>query len=279
MNRKLCLLVALACIVTTAHSEDWPTWRHDPLRSGVSKEKLAPPLEEVWVFRSRQSGNAPVPTQAPQSFAYPWGMHYTLPICSAGDSLFFNSAMDGRTVCLDVATGNKRWEFMAAAAMNRTPTYYEERIYVGSDDGHVYCLDAGTGELIWKFKAVQRNRWMLSYEKLTSTWPVRSDVVVDRGVAYFAAGILPHEGTFLFAVDAKTGKLIWCNASQGAAMRREAIAPAGHLIVSEKTIWVPRDHFGYSQNHGMLVSFERETGNAVVNAIEDVPGFEGPICF
>jgi outer membrane protein assembly factor BamB len=261
-NKWTVIVVLLALFVgtRTTHAEDWPTWRHDPLRSGVTGEKLAPPLEQVWQFRSRQAADAPVPTEAPQQAAYPWCMQYTLPISSAGDALFFNSAIDGRTVCLDVTTGKKRWEFTAAAAMNRTPTYYEGRVYVGSDDGHVYCLDAKTGKRIWAFKAVPRDRWLLSYGKLTSVWPVRSDVVVDGGVAYFTAGILPHEGAFLFAIDAKTGQRIWCNASQAAAMRRDAMAPAGHLIVSDKTIWVPRDHLGYVQQHGMLISFERETG-------------------
>ena len=254
------VLLALLAEIRTTRAEDWPTWRHDPLRTGVTSEKLEPPLEQVWEFRSRQTRDAPVPTTPPQQLAYPWCMHYTLPISSAGDSLFFNSAIDGRTVCLDVATGKKRWEFTAAAAMNRTPTYYEGRVYVGSDDGHAYCLDAKTGKELWAFKAAPRDRWLLSYGKLTSVWPVRSDVVVDRGVAYFTAGILPHEGAYLFAVDARTGKQLWCNASQAAEMRREAIAPAGHLIVSERTIWVPRDHLGYGQAHGMLISFERETG-------------------
>jgi len=255
-------------MVAAGRAEDWPTWRHDRLRTGVTSERLDPPLEQIWAFRSRQSRVAPKPTHSPQQAKYPWITWCTLPISAAGNSLFFTSAHDGRTVSLDAETGKIRWEFVAGAAVNRTPMIWKGKVYVGGDDGWVYCLDAETGLVVWKFKAAPNDRQFLAYGKPVSVWPVRTGVLVDDGVAYFAAGVFPHDGTFLYAVDAITGKVIWRNGTQAETGWRVSMAPAGHLFMTTKSIWVPRDCWGYFTGWGTLVSFDRATGRS--------PALHGP---
>ena len=44
------------------------------------------------------------------------------------------------------------------------------------------------------------------YGNLCSTWPVNTGVLVHEGTAYFAAGIVDHDGTYVYALDAKTGE-------------------------------------------------------------------------
>ncbi len=254
------LLTTAPAIGPQARADDWPTWRHDRLRSGVTSTRVDPPLEQVWAFRSRQARLAPKPGHSPHQAKYPWLTWYTLPISAAGDGLFFNSAADGRTVCLDAATGKVRWEFVAGAAVNRTPMIWDGKVYVGSDDGHAYCLDAKTGTVVWKYKAAPADRWLLAYGKPVSVWPVRTDVLVDDGVAYFGAGVFPHDGTFLYAVDARTGRLLWRNGTQCETGWRASMAPAGHLFVTKESIRVPKDCWGYFLNWGTLVSFDRATG-------------------
>ena len=258
--RSFCLFFLLLAPVAGGNAEDWPTWRHDRLRTGVTSERLDPPLQQVWAFRSRQSRVAPKPTHSPHQAKYPWITWYTLPISAAGDSLFFTSAYDGRTVCLDAARGKIRWEFLAGAAVNRTPMIWKGKVYVGSDDGCVYCLNAKTGAVVWKFKAAPADRRFVAYGKPVSVWPVRTGVLVDKGVAYFAAGVFPHDGTFLYALDAATGKVIWRNGTQAETGWRASMAPAGHLFMTTKSIWVPRDCWGYFVGWGTLVSFDRATG-------------------
>lgn len=170
-----------------------------------------------------------------------------LPISAAGDALYFTSQSEGRLVCLDAATGQVRWQHVAGAALNRAATVAGGRVYVGGDDGFVSSLDEATGALVWRHKAAPADRWFFSYGRLASAWPVRSDVVVDpdpdsgRPTAYFGVGVFPHDGTFLFTVDAVTGERIWCNRVTCETNFRYSFSPAGHRYVTGNHVYVPMD--------------------------------------
>jgi len=46
---------------------------------------------------------------------------------------------------------------------------------------------------------------------MISLWPVRTDILVDDGVAYFAAGVFPYEGLYVCALRSSDGSMIWKN--------------------------------------------------------------------
>jgi len=230
-----------------APAADWPTFRHDRRRTSATDERLVPPLEPIWTFRSQAARLACRFSGDLLADVTPEHNRTALPISAAGDALYFTSQSEGRLVCLDAATGQVRWQHVAGAALNRAATVAGGRVYVGGDDGFVSCLDAATGGLVWRHKAAPADRWFFSYGRLASAWPVRSDVVVDpdpdsgRPTAYFGAGVFPHDGTFLFAVDAATGERIWCNGVTCETNFRYSLSPAGHLYVTGNHVYVPMD--------------------------------------
>ncbi len=75
---------------------------------------------------------------------------------------------------------------------------------------------------------------------MISRWPIRTSILVDDGVAYFGAGIFPHENVYLCAVEAATGKIIWRNdniSHQDAG--RNDLTPQGYLLATDEAIFVP----------------------------------------
>lgn len=46
-------------------------------------------------------------------------------------------------------------------------------------------------------------------------WPVRGGPVVDDGIVYFAAGVLPFEGVFVYAMEMTAGNVVWRNGRLG----------------------------------------------------------------
>jgi len=261
--RPVGIAVAIVLLFASGRStaEDWPTFRHDRLRSAVSGEKLPLPLQQAWVFRSLQSTWAKPPETDPNWTPYPDSTRFNVPVIAAGDAVYFTSAEDGRIVCLDAATGVKRWQFVAAAGMNRSASFQEGRVLCGSGDGNVYCFDAKTGAVEWIHKAAPADRWLFRYGRPISAWPVMSDVAIDMGVAYCASGVFPHDGAFLDCFDAKTGKLFWRSGRASENAWRESLAPGGHLFVTQEHVWVPKDFRGFSGiAYGSGVPFRRSDG-------------------
>jgi len=176
-----------------AGPNDWPTFRHDSMRTGSVKTKVpddATPLWRVMVGR-----NVSAPT-------------------TVGDRLFVSLVDEHHVVCLDVQDGSMRWEVAAGARVDSPPTYYRGTVLFGSADGNVYCVRAADGELVWRFRAAPATRLMAAFGQLESAWPVHGTVLVEHGTAYVAAGRSSQldGGIYLYGLDAATGRLI-CQAS------------------------------------------------------------------
>ncbi len=242
------LVLAAMVVVSAAASRagDWPTYRHDPARSGVTSESLKTPLDPCWVFRPRHAPDAAWGSPNPRPVGGWHGLN-ELPrvrfddafhVAVADGAVYFGSSADGKVYSLDAATGKPRWSALSGGPVRLAPTVSGGKVYVGSDDGFVYCLRAGDGREHWKFHAAPDGRKVLGSGKMISLWPVRTGVLVDEGIAYFGAGIFPAEGVYMYAVGADDGKLIWCNDSCGAEPQSR-ISPQGYLLASKDRLFAP----------------------------------------
>ena len=148
------LAVILSLGLGTARAEDWPTYRHDAGRSGVTAETLTLPLAPAWTHVPIRPPAPAWPAPAKADFwhhkrdlnprvVYDRAFHVTV----ADGAVYYGSSADDRIVCLDAATGAVRWDFFTEGPVRLAPTVHDGRVYAGSDDGAVYCLDAGSGAL------------------------------------------------------------------------------------------------------------------------------------
>lgn len=221
---------------------DWPTYRHDPARSGYTPEPLPARLALVWSFHA---ANPPEP-------AWPSSTRMTYdracqPVVAAGLVCFGDSA-DGQVYALDAATGAVRWVFPTDAPVRFAPAYGDGHFFVVSDDGHLYGLEARTGALRWKKRGAPNDELVLGNGRMISRWPARGGPVVLAGMVYFAAGIWPSDGVFLYALDAASGEIRWVNDTadqiymgqpHGGAYAHSGIAPQGYLAATANRLFVP----------------------------------------
>jgi len=208
---------------------DWPMFHHDACRTGRSPDKsIQAPLKLLWKFRTG-------------------GMVRSSP-AAVGDTIFAGSC-DNKFYALDTGSGKIKWSFFTDDEILSSPCVRGSTVYFGCDDGRVYALDKNTGKLIWSYRTATRpprtpvyttgfdddKRWLqtmrsdplmrMGYSPSRSFSPlvfngkplstpgvVRSSPVVADGVLYVGTGLgqdaEPCWG-FLYALDARTGKLVW----------------------------------------------------------------------
>src|SRR5690606_30679129 len=133
----------------------------------------------------------------------------TFQVAVVGDRLYFGSSVDHHLHCYDLKTGKSLWTFATGAPIRLAPTVWQDRVYFGSDDGFAYALNATDGKLVWKLRAGPAEEWLLARGSMISRWSVRTGVTIADGIAYFGAGVFPHEDVYLVAVDAKSGETVW----------------------------------------------------------------------
>jgi len=232
------LYLVILFIPGTIKADDWPTFMHDNHRSGVTSEQLELPLSESWVFKAAHRPEPAWPLPAKQDF---WHHHYNLRatvtydrafhVVGTGDMVFFASSADDKVYALDAQTGRERWTFFTEGPVRLAPSISGNNVYVGSDDGYVYCLSRDNGSLIWKYRAADAELMVPGNERIISTWPVRTGILVDEGNLYSAAGLFPNQGTFLFELSAENGSVKW--------KQKVDVSPQGYMLASDEQLYVP----------------------------------------
>lgn len=197
-----------------ASGTDWPTFRHDARRSGVTAEVV--PATRLTLAWQHEASRPPQPAwDGPARWdAYvkrrilsnmrDYGAAYHVIV--VGDAVYYASSTDDAVHRLDAATGERVWSFTTGGPVRVVPTWSQGRLYFGSDDGFAYAIEATSGELAWKFCPAPHARRVLHNGRLISPWPCRTGVAVEDGTAYCAAGLFPWQASFVCAVDAKTGR-------------------------------------------------------------------------
>lgn len=254
----LCAMIDWSVIGASA--ADWPTYRGDNRRSGVTAESIKVPLSPAWAYAS------PTPPQMAWSGPAKWDSYANLRrlesmrnfdpaffVVAVGDSVYFGSSVDDAVHCLDAKTGAEKWVFHTDGPVRLPPSWHEGKVYFGSDDGNAYCLSAAEGSLVWKRKPSGQESLMLNDGKLISHWPCRTGVLIQDDIAYFGASLVPWEPSYLCAVDAKSG------AEEGPGryrMKLEHFTMQGAMLATQSRLYLP-------QGRQQPEMFERATGRAI----------------
>lgn len=263
----VCVLVihgfaAATDFVPRAGAADWPTYRGDPSRSGSTTEAIQTPLRPRWIYSapsappvswSTADGRVIEGKLLGHQVRYDDAIHPVV----VGERVYFGSSVDHQLHCFDLTQGTEIWSFFTDGPIRLAPTIADNRVYFGSDDGFAYCLAADDGRLMWKLRAGPADERFLARGEMISRWPVRTGVLVDGGVAYFGAGIFPHEDVFLLAVHAADGALVWRQDHISLLdAGRNDLSPQGDLLASADLLFVP-------SGRTLPAAFDRRTGNLV----------------
>ncbi len=282
ISSPLVLLLLATSLTASVDATDWPTYLRDNNRVGSTAEQLSFPLTPDWTLSPPEKPEMAWPGPDGREMerkilrrrnTFDDAFH----VAVVGNRLYYGSSVDHQVYCLDLEQGRTIWSFFTEGPVRLAPTIHQGKLYVGSDDGYAYCLNASDGSLVWKLRPGPSDERILGRQQMISRWPIRTGISIAEdekhgSVAYFGAGVFPHENIYLYAVRASDGKVIWKrdNISQDSAGRND-LSPQGYLLTTDELLVVPSGRslpavfdrrtgeFIYKKNH----SWRREAGGVV----------------
>ena len=254
-HRFLLILIGCWFLPAVVQGHDWPMWRYDAGRSAASPEELPARLHLQWTRELAP----PRPAWPESQDRLQFDASYE-PVV-AGKLLFVGSMVTDRVTAYDTETGIEKWRFYTDGPVRFAPVVYKNKLYVASDDGYLYCLNAYSGLLIRKFLAGPATNKVIGNDRLIGMWPMRGGPVLYEDTIYFAASIWPFMGTFINAIDAATGRIVWSNTGSGSTYHMQphtspafaGVAPQGYLVATEDKLLV-------SGGRSVPAAYDRRTG-------------------
>jgi outer membrane protein assembly factor BamB len=250
-------MFGVLALTAEVRAADWPMWRHDMHRSAASPQELPDRLHLQWVreFPPLKPAWSDQPKMQLDAVYEPVVM---------GKLLFVGSSRWDCVLALDTRSGEEKWRYDAGGPIRYAPVAWEDKVYFAADDGYLYCVRAEQGTLLWKFRGGPSERKVLGNERLVSTWPARGAPVIADGTVYFAAGIWPFMGIFVYALDARTGQVIWVNDGDGSLFMKQphnadsfaGVAPQGPLVVAGDKLLIPG-------GRSVPACYDRRTGKLI----------------
>lgn len=219
---------------------EWPTYRHDNQRSGITAEKITLPLKPIWERRSQLPPQTAWPGPAKwDAYAGNKGLQSLrnfdpcFYVTAADGRVFFGSSVDHAAHCLDAATGAERWVVFADAPVRLPPTLHGQLALFGSDDGHVRAVRQTDGKEVWSVRSDAPRVW--NNGQLIALRPIRTGVLVDaeRDRAYFGGSLVPWETSTLTAVHPVTGAPVFAREHKQMTLQGAMLLAGERLIVPQ----------------------------------------------
>jgi outer membrane protein assembly factor BamB len=190
---------------------DWPTYRHDPARSGSTRSAVPSDVRIDWKIKLGGPLTAPV---------------------AVGGKVYVARSEAHTLYAIDASNGKTLWEFTAGGRIDSPPTICKGLVLFGSKDGRVYCLQAADGQLVWRFLAAPADRRIACFDQIESLWPVHGSVLVDNDIAYFTAGRSTYldGGIRVYGLEPATGRILHKGMLEGPHRNTEKDRDLGFFV-------------------------------------------------
>uniref|UniRef100_UPI002626DB13 outer membrane protein assembly factor BamB family protein n=1 Tax=uncultured Gimesia sp. TaxID=1678688 RepID=UPI002626DB13 len=241
--RVFFLLVWTLLLPGSVTAGNWPVWRYDAGHTASSPDNLPDQLSLLWTQKWGQRDQAWDDSLNNDLMTYDKIFEPVV----YGKRMFVGFNDSDKLLAIDTEHGETLWTFYAEGPIRFSPVATKNHVYLVSDDGYLYCLDSVKGTLVWKFRGAPAAQKALGNQRVISAWPARGGPVLYDETIYFAASIWPFMGTFIYALDAETGHVIWVNDSTSASYIKQphsaaafaGVAPQGTLVATEELLLVP----------------------------------------
>jgi outer membrane protein assembly factor BamB len=150
-------------------AKNWPLFRGDSSSRAVAATTLADQPELLW------------------EFSVPNGAFESTPVVA--DGFVYAADLDGNVYALELATGQKRWQYQTGSSFQASPAVWNKRLYIGDVDGKFHCVDVTSGKQVWVFEA---------------------QAEIDGSANFYGTRVLfGSQDATLYCLDAADGKLVW----------------------------------------------------------------------
>ncbi len=270
MKINVCFVVLFVVFNNLLFAGNWPMWKLDASRSANTSEVLPENLKLQWTRKL----DKPITCWPENQVKLQFDTAYE-PIYMDG-LLIVPSMIDGSVTAYQASTGKEEWRFYTEGPVRFAPLAWKDKVFVVSDDGYLYALGLKTGTLEWKFRGGSGEHRLLGNGRIINLHPARGAPVVYDETIYFGAGIWPFMGTFIHAINADTGEVVWTNSGSGSDYQLQphstpafaGVSPQGYFAADEEKLYV-------AGGRSVPAVYDRKTGKLLYFNMNDKNGAYG----